>query len=63
MIKSKYYKYLIMYLSIERILWFTERMLRYLKEGMYIYWIGLKPFINLYKPELLEVRKKRALLV
>ncbi|XP_025262587.1 cytochrome P450 4C1-like isoform X1 [Camponotus floridanus] len=39
----------------ERILWMIERMLRYLKEGMYIYWIGLKPFINIYKPELLEI--------
>ncbi|XP_025262856.1 cytochrome P450 4V2 isoform X2 [Camponotus floridanus] len=38
----------------ERIQWAAERMLRF-KEGIFVFWIGMSPFINLYKPELLEV--------
>jgi len=44
-----------MCLFTERVQWFSERMLRF-KEGIFIHWIGMSPFINLYKPELLEVR-------
>jgi len=28
------------------------------KEGIFVHWIGMNPFINLYKPELLEVKMK-----
>ncbi|XP_025262526.1 cytochrome P450 4C1-like [Camponotus floridanus] len=40
--------------NYERIQWFTQRMLQF-KEGIFVYWIGMNPFINLYKPELLEI--------
>lgn len=38
----------------ERVQWFMERM-RHFKEGIFIHWLGVKPFINLYKPEFLEI--------
>ncbi|XP_070169056.1 cytochrome P450 4C1-like isoform X1 [Polyergus mexicanus] len=38
----------------ERTLWFIQRMLDF-KDGIFIYWIGLKPIINLYKPEFFEI--------
>ncbi|XP_070169053.1 cytochrome P450 4C1-like isoform X3 [Polyergus mexicanus] len=38
----------------ERVLWFIQRMLDF-KDGIFIFWIGLKPIINIYKPEFLEI--------
>ncbi|KAL6446196.1 hypothetical protein ACFW04_001078 [Cataglyphis niger] len=38
----------------ERTLWFMQRM-REFKDGIFMYWIGLKPLINLYKPEYFEI--------
>ncbi|XP_029660852.1 cytochrome P450 4C1-like isoform X1 [Formica exsecta] len=34
--------------------WLQQCMLRF-KEGVFIFWVGMKPFITLYKPELLEI--------
>ncbi|XP_070169048.1 cytochrome P450 4C1-like isoform X1 [Polyergus mexicanus] len=34
--------------------WIHQCMLRF-KEGIFIFWIGMKPFITIYKPELLEI--------
>ncbi|XP_029172702.1 cytochrome P450 4C1-like [Nylanderia fulva] len=38
----------------EIVKWSTERMLRFQK-GIYIYWMGTKPFVSLHKPEFLEL--------
>ncbi|XP_070169058.1 cytochrome P450 4C1-like [Polyergus mexicanus] len=38
----------------ERVLWFAQCMVDF-KDGIFIYWIGLKPFISIYKPEILEI--------
>ncbi|XP_029660937.1 cytochrome P450 4C1-like [Formica exsecta] len=38
----------------ERVLWFAQRMVDF-KDGIFIYWIGLKPLISIYKPEILEI--------
>ncbi|KAM0730498.1 Cytochrome P450 4C1 [Formica fusca] len=38
----------------ERVLWFAQRMIDF-KDGIFIYWIGLKPLISIYKPEILEI--------
>ncbi|XP_072759258.1 cytochrome P450 4C1-like isoform X2 [Anoplolepis gracilipes] len=39
----------------ERVQWFAKQMQRFSKEGIFIHWLGMKPFINLYKPEFLEI--------
>ncbi|XP_050449076.1 cytochrome P450 4C1-like [Cataglyphis hispanica] len=38
----------------ERTLWFMQRM-REFKDGIFINWIGLKPLINIYKPEFFKI--------
>ncbi|KAL6446210.1 hypothetical protein ACFW04_001081 [Cataglyphis niger] len=38
----------------ERIQWLRQRMFQF-KDGIFIFWLGIKPFINIYKPEFLEV--------
>ncbi|XP_025262863.1 cytochrome P450 4C1 [Camponotus floridanus] len=40
--------------SYDRVKWYIQRMLQF-KEGIFVHWIGMNPFINLYKPELLEI--------
>lgn len=50
---------MIMCLSTERIQWSKQNMFQF-KDGIYIFWIGIKPFINIYKPEFLEVRIKKS---
>ncbi|XP_029163052.1 cytochrome P450 4C1-like [Nylanderia fulva] len=39
--------------SYERVQWFKKRILHF-KEGIFVYWIGLNPFISIYKPEFIE---------
>ncbi|XP_025263686.1 cytochrome P450 4C1 isoform X2 [Camponotus floridanus] len=34
--------------------WYLQRMLQF-KEGIFVHWLTIFPFINLYKPELLEI--------
>jgi len=51
-----------MCLFTELVQWYLQRMLQF-KEGIFIHWITIFPFINLYKPELLEVRMKRIFLI
>jgi len=46
-----------MYLFTERVQWYIQRMLQR-KKGICIQWKSMNPFVNLYKPELLEVRMK-----
>lgn len=36
--------------------WFLEKAEHY-KEGLFISWIGTEPFVNVFKPEYLEVNK------
>ncbi|KAM0730375.1 Cytochrome P450 4C1 [Formica fusca] len=38
----------------ERVQWIEQRMLDF-KDGIFILWVGLKPMINIYKPEFLEI--------
>ncbi|XP_029156077.1 cytochrome P450 4V2-like isoform X2 [Nylanderia fulva] len=40
--------------NYERLLLTRQNMLHF-KEGIFVNWFGIKPFINLYKPELLEI--------
>ncbi|KAM0734615.1 Cytochrome P450 4C1 [Formica fusca] len=38
----------------ERVQWFEQRMIDF-KDGIFIFWLGLKPIINIYKPEFLKI--------
>ncbi|CAL1679504.1 unnamed protein product [Lasius platythorax] len=38
----------------ERVQWFKQRIQQF-KEGIFIYWVGLDPFISIYKPEFVEI--------
>ncbi|KAL6446204.1 hypothetical protein ACFW04_001079 [Cataglyphis niger] len=38
----------------ERILWYEQRMIDF-KDGIFIYWLGMKPLISIFKPEILEI--------
>ncbi|KAL6446828.1 hypothetical protein ACFW04_001335 [Cataglyphis niger] len=40
--------------SYERVQWFEKHMCHF-KKGIFIFWIGMKPFIIIYKPEFLEI--------
>lgn len=42
---------------------YLHRMLEYKKEGLFLHWNTIFPFIAVYKPELLEVRMKRIFLI
>ncbi|XP_050456470.1 cytochrome P450 4C1-like isoform X1 [Cataglyphis hispanica] len=38
----------------ERVFWYAQRMIDF-KDGIFIYWIGMKPLISIFKPEILEI--------
>ncbi|KAL6446205.1 hypothetical protein ACFW04_001079 [Cataglyphis niger] len=38
----------------KRILWYEQRMIDF-KDGIFIYWLGMKPLISIFKPEILEI--------